>query len=125
VRGGARRARSRIEALRLSGAIRGFIITYGVGLYSFLMGQAGVPPHAPGQKPGGALLSMVLLAVGLQGTVLALRWGVKRYERSHGPDESIAPVAAFLSELVVDAVTVAIFAIGTFRGLAQMAGGVE
>ena len=122
VRCGARRARARFEALRLSGAVRGIIITYGVGLYSFLMGQAGAPPPASGQKPGGGFLSMILLAVGLQGAVLALRWGVKRYERSHGPDESMAPVATLLSELVVDAVTVAVFAIGTFRGLAQMAG---
>jgi len=115
---------SRFEALRLGGAVRGGIITYGVALSSFLMAQAGDARAAPGRGSGGGLLPMVLLAVVLQGVVLVLRWASRRYERAHDLEGQVTPLAMLLFELLVDGVTVALFAIGTFRGITRIADGI-
>ena len=115
----------RFEALRLGSAVRGAIIVYGVALASFLAAQVGVSEAAPGRASGGGLLPMVLLSVVLQGGVLVLRWATRRYERAHDLEGRVTPLAMLLFELVVDGVTVALFAIGTFRGIARIADSIQ
>jgi hypothetical protein len=50
---------------------------------------------------------------------------VRRYERAHDAEGLVSPLATYLFELVLDGVTVAVFAIGTLGGFALTAAGLE
>jgi len=63
------------------------------------------------------------VGVALQAALLLIRMVVTRYERSRGLEGLLSPLAIYLFELLVDAVTVALFAIATFRGIAEVARG--
>lgn len=108
----------------MSGAVRSCVIAYGVGLYTVLVRHAGGAPGVP-RAAGGGLPATILLGIGLQGAGLAARWAVRRYERAHDAEGVVSPMATYVIELLLDGVTVALFAIGTFRALALTTAGLE
>jgi hypothetical protein len=91
------------EQLRLHGAARTAIIGYGIGAYALFLPQ-------PITK------QMLLIGIGLQLLVLIARKIAAAYERSG--------LALFVFELVVDAITVLLFALATFRGIHEYVSGV-
>lgn len=89
------------ERLRLHGALRGAIIGYGIGAYALFFPT----PAAPS----------LLVGIGLQVLVLAVR----KFLASRDPAEGPPAATMFFFELVVDAITVLLFALATFRGIGQ------
>ena len=83
--------------LRLGSTIRGLIIAALIGFYGFVMDQ-----------PGASLTAALLIAAGLQLAVLVTRRLVAA---------DAMPQAMYLLELLVDAATVFLFALGVFGGV--------
>lgn len=113
-------ARSPYERLRLSGTIRSAVIAYGIGAFTLLLARDDGPTAgAPRQ-----VLYMVLTGLGLQALLLVVRTLTARYERAAGLEVQLSPLAVYLFELIADGVTVFLFALATYRGILQYAGGV-
>ena len=83
--------------LRLSSTTRGLIIAVLIGLYAYVTSQ-----------PGATFTVTLLIAAGLQGAVVLLRRFVP---------PSAMPQVLNLFELLVDAGTVLLFALGVFGGI--------
>ena len=90
------------EQLRLHGAVRTAIIGYGVGAYALFL-------------PQPITRQMLLIGIGLQLLVLIARRIAAAYERKAGPAGALSPLALFVFELIVDGVTVLLYALATFR----------
>jgi hypothetical protein len=86
---------------RLGDGVRGTIIGVMIAAYVYVMNQ-----------PGASLTSSLLIAAGLQLIVIVLR-------RVVAPDA--LPSVMYVFELLVDAVTVLLFALGVFGGLIRAA----
>jgi hypothetical protein len=109
------RARSPYESLRLQGSIRVMIIGYGVAGLSLLLFRQG-PAAAEGSLSRSVLYTL-LTGLALQALLFIVRTVTARYERALGLDGYFSPLAIYLFELIVDAVTVFLFAWATYRGL--------
>lgn len=83
--------------------MRGVLITVLIGLYAWLVG-----------KPGVTLTAALLIAAGLQVGVLLMRKFVS---------PELHPQVLYLLELLADAATVVLFAIGVFGGILRQAYG--
>ena len=116
-------SRSRYERLRLGGTVRSAIIAYGIGAVTYFFPQPMTLAESTTPAPAALALKMLLVGIGLQLLVLVVRWLVAGRNRAAGSEGSIAPVAVYVLELLVDGVTVLLFALATFRGIAQYAGG--
>jgi hypothetical protein len=113
------RVRSPYESLRLQGSIRVMIIGYGVAGLSLLLFR-----HAPvvaGGSTSRNVLYMVLIGLALQALLFIVRTVTARYERAVGLEGYFSPLAVYVFELAVDAVTVFLFAWATYRGLLAFA----
>jgi hypothetical protein len=86
---------------RLGTAVRGVIIGALIAAYGYLSGQ-----------PGASLTVSLLVAAGLQAGVLLLR---KLVPAAH------LPQALELYELLADAATVLLFAVGVYGGILRVA----
>ena len=114
-----RSPRSPYESLRLQGAIRVTIIGYGIAGLSLLLfrhGPAGAETSLPRQ-----VLYMLLIGLALQGLLFVVRLLTSRYERAVGLEGYLSPLVVYIFELVVDAVTVFLFAWATYMGLLRFA----
>ena len=110
--------------MRRHGAIRSALIAYGIAAFVYFF----PPPRTNGDgEPvlvaATSALQILLVGLALQIVSLAIRKIVTRYERKHGMEGFLSPLALFIFELVVDAVTVLLFALATFRGLASFDNG--
>jgi hypothetical protein len=108
------------ERLRRHGAIRSALIAYGIAAFVYFFPRSHT--NADGEPvlvAATGALQMLLVGLALQIVSLAIRKIVTRYERKHGMEGFLSPLALFIFELVVDAVTVLLFALATFRGLAS------
>jgi hypothetical protein len=83
--------------LRLSSTTRGILIAVLIGFYSYVM-----------DHPGASFTASLLVAAGLQVGVLLLR-------RFVTPD--LLPQAMYLLEMLADAATVFLFALGVYGGM--------
>jgi len=83
--------------LRLSSTTRGIIIAVLIGFYGYVM-----------DHPGASFTVSLLVAAGLQVGVLLLR-------RFVTPD--LLPQAMYLLEMLADAATVFLFALGVYGGM--------
>jgi hypothetical protein len=112
------------ERMRRHGAIRSALIAYGIAAFVYFFPR----PHTnadgePVLVAATGALQMLLLGLALQIVSFAIRKIVTRYERKHGIEGFLSPLALFIFELVVDAVTVLLFALATFRGVASFNSG--
>lgn len=83
--------------LRISSTLRSVIIVALIGFYSYVMNH-----------PGASFTGALLIAAGLQVAVLLLR-------RLVSP--ALLPQAMYLLELLIDAATVFLFALGVYGGV--------
>lgn len=103
------------EQLRISGTIRSAIIAYGIAGTTLLLARSSdADEHSPKR-----LLYYLLTGLGLQALLFIVRRLTARYERAVGLEGQLSPFAVYLFELIVDAVTVFLFALATFRGFLQ------
>jgi hypothetical protein len=86
--------------MRISSMVRGMVIGGLMLVYGYLMRQ-----------PGASLTITLLVAAGLQAGVLILRRVVPRDQ---------LPMVMYIFELLVDAATVILFAMGVFGGLLRL-----
>jgi hypothetical protein len=87
--------------LRLSSTVRGAIIGALIAVYAYVSGE-----------PGATFTASLLIAAGLQVVVLLLRKFVPTY---------LMPQALHVFELLADAATVFLFALGVFGGILRTA----
>jgi uncharacterized protein YneF (UPF0154 family) len=102
--------------LRTQDAVRGVLIA----VVSAVAGYVAIRP--PGENearfslsPGS--LAMIAIGVALQVVVIGGNWLARRYERAHGLDGQLAPVARQILQLVADGVSVLLIALGVFGGI--------
>jgi hypothetical protein len=94
--------------LRVSGWVRGILITYGVAAFSVLFSRTiGFDASA----------SAVAIGLAVQVALLIARFLVKRHQGERGTTTSSFSPAMYVLELVADAVTVFLFALGTYRAI--------
>ena len=89
------------RAPRLGDGSRGLIIAVMIAAYSYVMNQ-----------PGASMTSTLLIAAGLQVVVIVIRRVVS---------VEAQPFVMYVFELLVDAATVLLFALGVFGGLIRVA----
>jgi hypothetical protein len=112
------------ERLRRHGALRSALIAYGIAAFVYFFPRP--HPSADGEPmlvAATGALQMLLVGLALQIVSFAIRKIIMRYERKHGIEGFLSPLALFIFELIVDAVTVLLFALATFRGLASFNSG--
>ena len=113
---GAREFRS----LRISSALRGGIIAYGIAAFALFVPRISPVPPDGASSPARDLAYMLGVGLGLQAVLFLVRRLVARHERRSGIEGRLVPQADYIFELIVDAVTVLLFALATFRGIARM-----
>lgn len=96
------------RALRLSSWVRGILIAYGVAAFSLFFSRT------IGFDAGS---STIAIGLAVQIGLLVARYIVKRYQRERGSSEEVVAQAMYLLELLADAVTVLLFALGTYRAI--------
>jgi hypothetical protein len=107
------------EHLRLQGSIRTVIIGYGVaGLGLLLFRHGPLPAATPVPRQ---VLYILLTGLALQALLFMVRTVTARYERATGLEGYLSPLVLYIFELIVDAVTVFLFAWATYRGLLAFA----
>jgi hypothetical protein len=92
--------------------VRAVLITYGTAAYTYLIARA--PAGGDPQMLGGVASAqqLVLIGLGLQLLLLAVRALIKRYAPDHAAAQSF-----LLLDLIGDGVTVLLFAIGTLGAI--------
>jgi len=101
------------EILRRTGWLRGLLIAYGVGFFSWYFAQT-----LPVEQPG--VLTTIAIGVGIQLAMMLLKASVRRFEKAHGLEGQLYPTALAIIDLLADAVTVLLFAISTFRAITAL-----
>ena len=86
--------------LRISSTLRGVFVALVIAIYAWVFRQ-----------PGASWTQMLLVGAALQAAVLLLRRFVPRDR---------LPQAMYVFELVVDGITVLVFALGVFGGIVRM-----
>ena len=112
------------ERMRAAGAIRSALIAYGIGafVYFFPRPHPGIEGE-PSLTTTPGIVQTILVGLVLQTLAIAIRKIAARYERSRGLDGVVSPLALYVFDIVVDAVTVLLFAIATFRGISSFNNG--
>jgi hypothetical protein len=107
------------DAYRLPDAARGVLIA----VISVFVGYAVLQPVDPSVRapPSSGSLKMLGIALLLQVGMLLGNWLVGRYERAHGLEGQLAPTARHILGLVADGVSVLLFALAVFGGIAGAA----
>jgi len=103
------------QALRLEARFRGAVIAYGIALFAFLL------PGRSGVDTAQQAFNLVVAGLLIQAAALLLKYFVRRYERAHGI-EGLLPTAQAVFDLIVDGISVLLFAVATFRGIAGFVG---
>src|SRR5262245_9291125 len=111
--------RSPYETLLIQGSIRAVLLGYGLAGLSLLLSRHG--PAGAATPMSRQVLYLLLSGLALQGLQLAIRTITARYERAAGLEGYLSPLVIYIFELVVDAVTVFLFAWATYRGLLAFA----
>ena len=98
-------------------AVRGALIVYGVAAFTWLFAKTSPATDAGAATPLRSLLGMVVVGLALQ----VLWWLVRRLLARAEPDPDAAVVltaqARYIFEIIVDGVTVLLFALATFGAL--------
>jgi hypothetical protein len=88
------------------GAFRTLLIGYGVAVFGYLFTRSGI--HQP---PESLAEEMLLGGIAVQVVMLAVRWGL----RGQGREQILG-----IADLIADGVTVLLFALATFQGIARL-----
>jgi hypothetical protein len=96
-------------------ALRGALIAYGVAFCSWWFGRT-LPEDSSAASSDN--LYLIAVGIGVQLAAWIAKWFAARYEREHGMSGMLTPVVASIVQLIIDGVTVMLFAIATFRSIA-------
>jgi hypothetical protein len=110
------------ENLSVAGTVRGLIIAYGIGAYALISRNLGTQRDTVpfSESP----LNLILIGLGVQALRWVVMWAVARYEKSHDIEGALSPTVMYGVDLVIDGVTVLLFAVATFRSISGVAAGV-
>jgi hypothetical protein len=102
--------------LRTEDAVRGVIIA----IVSAVAGYWILVPATEAQARAVSPRALALVAIGiaLQLLVIGGNWLVRRYERAHGMEGQLAPQGRHVLQLLADGVSVLLFAMAVFGGIA-------
>jgi hypothetical protein len=109
--------RSPLGQLRLYGAFRTTLITYGVAAFSYILSRPDSARSLQALGGKGSAADYVLGGLLLQAVLLVARVLVKRY----APDRVAATQGLFIVELIGDGATVLLFALGTLGAILHAA----
>jgi hypothetical protein len=104
---------SAFDQSRAYGALRTALISYGVAAFTYLFARAGATDEAKAIGVGGSASTFVLSGLALQVLLIVGRLVIKRL----ATDRDIAAQAFLILELLVDGVTVLLFALATFGAI--------
>ncbi len=108
---------SPVQTFDPASVVRGVIIAYGIGAYALISHKLGTTAGSDAGSFGESALYLIVIGLGLQ----VIRWlvmrAVGRYEKSRGLEGALSPTAAQAIDLLIDGVTVLLFAVATFRGI--------
>jgi hypothetical protein len=96
---------------------RGALIAYGVAFCSWYLSRV-LPADEAGNAWAPGSVYMIAVGLVLQLLVLGAKWLVQRYEREHGMHGMLSSQVAAIARLLIDALTVMLFAVATFRSIA-------
>ena len=113
--------RSPYERLRLNGAVRTAIITYGIGAFTYFFPPLTATAESSASHAAAGVVPMLVVGIGLQVLLLLVRGIAAGFGRVAGAVSNLVPAAMYVSELLVDGVTVLLFALATYRGIAEYA----
>jgi len=104
------------SAFPLQDAVRGVLIA----VVSAVTGYVAI--HPPGENEAGFSLSprslaMIAIGIALQLGVIGGNWLARRYERAHGIEGQLAPMARYILQLLADGVSVLLVALAVFGGI--------
>jgi hypothetical protein len=109
------------EKLSVAGTVRGLIIAYGIGAYALISRNLGTGSQRDTVSFGESPLNLILIGLGVQ----AVRWvvmrTVARYEKTQDVEGVFSPTVMYGVDLVIDGVTVLLFAVATLRGISGVA----
>jgi hypothetical protein len=120
----SKRSVSKANSLSVAGTVRGLIIAYGIGAYALISRNLGTASRGETLPFSESPLNLILVGLGVQ----ALRWVVMqvvaRYEKAQGVEGALSPTVMYGIDLVIDGVTVLLFAVATFRSISGVAASV-
>jgi hypothetical protein len=110
------------NSLGVHAFFRGALITYGVAFFSWWFSRT-LPSDETLRDWTPGSVYMIAVGLGLQLLMLAVKWFVARCERDRGmagtlSPTTLSPTAVAVVQLLIDGVTVLLFAIATFRSIA-------
>lgn len=111
-------------SLRAVDAARGLVISVIAAVigYFVLVPAPDAAPRALSLSPNG--LAMLLVGLVLQLALLFGRPLLARFERAHGLEGQVSPVALHVVQLLADGVTVLLFALAVFGGIFRLSDGI-
>jgi hypothetical protein len=109
------------ERLSVTGTVRGLIIAYGIGAYALISRNLGTSSQRDTVSFGENPLNLILIGFGVQVLRWAVMRAVARYEKTHDVKGVFSPTVMYGVDLVIDGVTVLLFAVATFRSISGVA----
>ena len=109
--------RSSLDSLRLADAARGIVIT----VIAAVIGYFVLAPS--GRAVSRFTMSMLVVGGCLQAAIVFARPLLARFERAHGLEGQVSPMAIHVSTLLADGLTVLLFALAVFGGIARSESG--
>jgi len=109
------------EKLSVAGTVRGLIIAYGIGAYALISRNLGTGSQRDTVSFGESPLNLILIGLCVQVLRWAVMRAVARYEKAHDVEGALSPTLMYGVDLVIDGVTVLLFAVATFRSITGIA----
>ena len=108
----------------MASTVRGLIIVYGIGAYALISQNLGTAFRRETVSFSESPLNLILIGLGIQAVRWAVMRAVARYEKAHDAEGALSPTVMYGVDLVIDGVTVLLFAVATFRGISGVAASV-
>jgi hypothetical protein len=109
------------EKLSVAGTVRGLIIAYGIGAYALISRNLGPGSQRDTVSFGESPLNLILIGLCVQAVRWVVMHAVARYEKTHDVEGAFSPTVMYGVDLVIDGVTVLLFAVATLRGISGVA----
>ena len=109
------------EKLSVAGTVRGLIIAYGIAAYVLISRNLGPSSQRDTALFGESPLNLILIGLGVQAVRWVVMQAVARYEKTHDVEGVFSPTVMYGVDLVIDGVTVLLFAVATLRSVSGVA----
>ena len=112
---------SKAKSLRVAGTVRGLVIAYGIGAYAVISQKLGPSSRSESGSFSDSALNLIVIGLGVQFVRWAVLWAIGRYEKAHDIEGALSPTVMYGVDLVIDGVTVLLFAVATFQSISGFA----